>query len=56
MATKKPTKKTNKNDERKARARYIDQPGQWIDTTPAGVKKKQSKEWKKLETMMKKKK
>lgn len=49
------TKKTNKNDEKKARARYVDQPGQWVDTTPASLKKKQAKEFKKLEGMMKKK-
>lgn len=50
------TKKAPKNDEKKARARYVDQPGQWVDKTPASVKKKQSKEWAKLEQMMKKKK
>ena len=45
----------NKNDEKKARKRYVDQPGQWVDITPAKTKKKQTKEWAKLESMMKKK-
>lgn len=27
-------------DERRARQRYVDQPGQWVDTTPADVKKR----------------
>lgn len=40
------------NDEAKARKRYVDQPGQWIDTTPASVKKRQEKAWKELYTMM----
>ena len=53
MATK---KSSNKNDETKARARYVDQPGQWKDITPASTKKKQAKEWKKFEAMMSKKK
>ncbi len=44
------------DDERKARARYMDQPGQWTDQTPASVKKKQKKEWETLEKMLKKKK
>ena len=48
MATKK------KDDERKARARYMDQPGQWTDDTPASVKKKQAGAWKQLEASMKK--
>lgn len=52
-ATKKPSPKT---DAKKGQARYVDQPGQWKNTTPASVRKKQQKEWKKLEEMMKKKK
>ena len=47
-------KVTPKNDERKGRARYIDQKGQWQDTTPPSVKKRQDKDWKKLEDMLKK--
>lgn len=43
-----------KNDERKARSRYVDQKGQWTNQTPSSVKKKQAKEWGKLETMLKK--
>ena len=34
---------TKANDERKARARYVDQPGQWKDVTPPALKKKQQK-------------
>ena len=50
------TKKTGsaKSDARKGQARFIDQPGQWVNRTPASIKKKQSKEWKKLEAMLKK--
>lgn len=43
-----------KDDERKGRARFVDQPGQWKNTTPASTKKKQAKEWDKLATSMKK--
>lgn len=43
-----------KDDERKGRARFVDQPGQWKNSTPAGVKKKQAKEWDKLTSSMKK--
>jgi hypothetical protein len=42
------------DDERKARARYIDQPGQWVDTTPKSVKKRQDKAWAELMSMDKK--
>lgn len=52
MAAKKPIDKQIE-DERKAVLRYVDQPGQWVDTTPASVKARQAKEWKKLEQMMK---
>lgn len=49
------TKKTkNADDDRKAIGRFMDQPGQWQDATPASVKKRQAKEWKKLEEMLKK--
>ena len=41
-----------KNDEVKARKRFVDQPGQWVDTTPASVKKRQAKAWRDLYTMM----
>ena len=43
------------DDERKARARYIDQPGQWVDITPKNVKKQQKKAWDALFAMDKKK-
>ena len=52
MATK---KTSNKNDERKARARYVDQPGQYVDITPKSVKKRQAAAWKALEKGAKKK-
>ena len=46
-------KKSNKkDDERRARARFIDQKGQWVNTTPASVKKKQDKDMEKLIKMM----
>ena len=38
-----PTKKSkNADDERKARGRFMDQPGQWINKTPKSVMKKRS--------------
>jgi len=40
-------------DERKAVMRFVDQPGQWIDTTPPEVKARQAKALKELEQMMK---
>ena len=52
MATKKTSNKSN--DERKARARYVDQPGQWQDTTSASVKKKRAAGLKALSDSMKK--
>ena len=45
---------TKKNDERKAIKRYYDQKGQWINTTPASVKKKQAQAWSDLAASMKK--
>ena len=41
-----------KNDEAKARKRFVDQPGQWVDTTPASVKRQQQKAWKDLYALM----
>ena len=41
------------DDERKARARYVDQPGQRVDTTPASVKKKQEKAWQQFQKLVK---
>lgn len=40
MATK---KSKNIGDERRARGRFMDQPGQWRDATPKSVKKKRDK-------------
>lgn len=53
MATKKTAVEKQIEDERKALMRYADQPGQWVDTTPASVKKQQDKAWKELEKMAK---
>ncbi len=44
-----------KNDAAKARQRFVDQPGQWVDTTPASVKKRQEKAWQELYAMTDKK-
>ena len=44
-----------KNDEVKARQRFVDQPGQWVDTTPISVKKRQAKAWQEFNAMMEKK-
>ena len=40
MATK---KSKNADDERKARGRFVDQPGQWVNKTPKSVMKRRSK-------------
>ena len=45
-----------KNDERKAKGRYMDQPGQWVDKTSAAAKRKRSKAFAALEKSMKTKK
>ena len=37
------SKETDKRDTRKAQQRYIDQPGQWVDTTPKALKARQDK-------------
>lgn len=55
MAVQKKKKKTTATaDARKGQARFIDQPGQWANKTPAATKKKQQKEWAKLEESLKK--
>lgn len=51
MATK---KSKNVGDAKKARARYVDQPGQIKDVTPASTKKRQAKGWAALEKSVKK--
>lgn len=56
MATKAGRARADARDEVKAQQRFFDQPGQWISTTPASVKKRQQVELKKLQAMMKKKK
>ena len=48
--------RNEKDDERKARGRFVDQKGQWIDTTPASVKKRQDKAWAELHESLKAKK
>ncbi len=44
----------NREDAKKARERFVDQPGQWVDITPASVKKRQEKGWDELERLLKK--
>lgn len=58
MVTKKTSSKkpSAKEDARRGQSRFIDQPGQWKDVTPASVKRRNDKEWKKLEAMLEKKK
>ena len=42
-----------KNDSNsKAIKRYVDQPGQWRDTTPKSVKQRQEKAWNEFNAMM----
>ena len=53
MATK---KSKNANDERKAKGRFMDQPGQWVNKTPKSVMKKRSQAMAALEKSMKSKK
>ncbi|MBQ7372880.1 MAG: hypothetical protein IJW67_13560 [Blautia sp.] len=48
------TKEMEKNDTRKAQQRYMDQPGQWVDTTPKAVKERRDKELKALGESLKK--
>ena len=45
-------KNSAKEDERKGRARYIDQKGQWVSNTPAAVRKQHQKGWKALEASL----
>ena len=54
MATKTRKKTSAAEDAKKGAARFVDQKGQWICTTPASVRKRQAKDWKELEAMMKK--
>ena len=42
-----------KRDERDALRRYVDQPGQRIDTTPAGLKAQQAKAMQQLRASLK---
>lgn len=44
------TKKRRTTDSvAKARKRFVDQPNQWIDTTPSAVKREHERAWKELE-------
>lgn len=54
VTAKKPQKTEDKakrdaQDARKAKARFMDQPGQWEDVTPASTRKKQQKAWREYE-------
>lgn len=53
MATKKKVRSAA-DDERKARSRYVDQPGQWVSTNTPAFKKKRSEGLAKLAAEMKK--
>lgn len=46
------SKEMDQRDTQKARQRYIDQPGQWIDTTPKALKERQDKGFKSLAASM----
>lgn len=46
------TKKSDRQDEIKGQKRYIDQPGQWVDTTPKAVKARRDKGMKSLKISM----
>ena len=48
------SKEAEKRDTRKAQQRYIDQPGQWTDTTSKALKARQDKGLKALAASMKK--
>ena len=48
------SKEADTRDARKAQQRYVDQPGQWIDTTPKALKARQDKGLKALAESMKK--
>lgn len=48
------SKEKDERDTRKGLQRYMDQPGQWIDTTPKAVKARQDKAFKALAASMKK--
>ena len=49
MATK------NTSDNRKAKGRFMDQPGQWVNKTPKSTMKRRAKAFTALEKSMKKK-
>ena len=48
------SKEKDERDTRKGLQRYMDQPGQWIDTTPKALKARQDKALKELAASMKK--
>lgn len=48
------SKAKDRREEEKARQRYVDQPGQWVDETPKAVKARQDKALKALMESMKK--
>lgn len=37
-----------KNEDRKAQERFMDQPGQWVNTTPPEVQKRLDANWEKF--------
>ncbi len=50
------TAKQDKQDTIKGQQRYVDQPGQWVDTTPKAVKARQDKALKAFAASVNKKK
>ena len=40
--------KNKRDTSGKANMRFVDQPGQWVDTTPKSVKARQQKAWERL--------
>lgn len=49
-------KRRSTDSVKEARKRYVDQPNQWIDTTPSAKKREQEKAWRALEASFTKKK
>ena len=48
------SKEAEKRDTEKAKQRYVDHPGQWVDTTPKAVRARKDKMLESLAASMKK--
>ena len=42
-------RRSGRDDEIGGRQRFVDQPGQWKNITPASIRRRQAKAWKALE-------